>query len=72
MKYLVCCDVTLLMSEKRGIEIDYCPECCGIRIDCRDSRDYEYEQETEKFKKFIHISKKRESFLSKIIEMFGD
>lgn len=27
------CNVTLLMSEKRGIEIDYCPECRGIWLD---------------------------------------
>ena len=30
MKCPVCKDVTLLMSEKKGIEIDYCPECRGI------------------------------------------
>ena len=29
----VCKDVTLLMSEKHGIEIDYCPECRGIWLD---------------------------------------
>ena len=29
MKCPVCKDVTLLMSEKKGIEIDYCPECRG-------------------------------------------
>lgn len=33
MKCPVCKDVTLLMSEKRGIEIDYCPECRGIWLD---------------------------------------
>lgn len=27
------CNVTLLMSEKHGIEIDYCPECRGIWLD---------------------------------------
>ena len=27
MKCPVCKDVTLLMSEKHGIEIDYCPFC---------------------------------------------
>ena len=30
MKCPVCKDVTLLMSEKNGVEIDYCPECRGI------------------------------------------
>jgi uncharacterized protein len=27
------CNVTLLMSEKKGIEIDYCPDCRGIWLD---------------------------------------
>lgn len=33
MKCPICKDVTLLMSEKKGIEIDYCPECRGIWLD---------------------------------------
>ena len=33
MKCPVCKDVTLLMSEKQGVEIDYCPECRGIWLD---------------------------------------
>lgn len=27
------CNVNLVMSEKRGIEIDYCPQCRGIWLD---------------------------------------
>jgi Zn-finger nucleic acid-binding protein len=27
------CNVPLLMSEKQGIEIDYCPTCRGIWLD---------------------------------------
>ena len=27
------CNETLLMSEKKGIEIDYCPNCRGIWLD---------------------------------------
>jgi len=27
------CDVALLLSEKQGIEIDYCPKCRGIWLD---------------------------------------
>jgi Zn-finger nucleic acid-binding protein len=27
------CNVTLLMSEKQGVEIDYCPDCRGIWLD---------------------------------------
>ncbi len=33
MKCPVCKDVTLLMAEKKGVEIDYCPECRGIWLD---------------------------------------
>lgn len=27
------CEATLLMSEKHGVEIDYCPNCRGIWLD---------------------------------------
>ena len=27
------CNVSLLMAEKQGVEIDYCPECRGIWLD---------------------------------------
>jgi Zn-finger nucleic acid-binding protein len=27
------CNVALLMSEKQGIEIDYCPTCRGVWLD---------------------------------------
>jgi Zn-finger nucleic acid-binding protein len=27
------CNVTLLLSEKQGVEIDYCPQCRGIWLD---------------------------------------
>jgi uncharacterized protein len=27
------CNVNLLITEKKGIEIDYCPECRGIWLD---------------------------------------
>lgn len=27
------CNVNLLMSDKQGVEIDYCPECRGIWLD---------------------------------------
>ncbi len=33
MKCPSCKEVTLLMSEKKGVEIDYCPECRGIWLD---------------------------------------
>ncbi len=27
------CNVNLVMSERNGIEIDYCPECRGVWLD---------------------------------------
>lgn len=27
------CNATLLMAEKKGVEIDYCPECRGVWLD---------------------------------------
>ncbi|WP_077926932.1 TFIIB-type zinc ribbon-containing protein [Wohlfahrtiimonas populi] len=33
MKCPVCVDATLVMSERKGIEIDYCPQCRGIWLD---------------------------------------
>ena len=64
MKCPVCKDVTLLMSEKRGVEIDYCPECRGIWLDRgeleklmevegRSSKSYDrdYERQSERDRK---------------------
>ena len=33
MKCPVCTHVNLVMTERQGIEIDYCPECRGIWLD---------------------------------------
>jgi Zn-finger nucleic acid-binding protein len=33
MKCPVCPDATLLMSERQGVEIDYCPLCRGVWLD---------------------------------------
>lgn len=27
------CNVTLMMSDRQGIEIDYCPQCRGVWLD---------------------------------------
>lgn len=78
MKCPVCKDVTLLMSEKKGIEIDYCPECRGIWLDrgeldkllAAEEKIESTEQERET--KTKQTSHKKESFLSEIFEMFGE
>lgn len=28
-----CCDELLVMTERQGVEIDYCPKCRGIWLD---------------------------------------
>ena len=33
MKCPVCTNTDLVMSERQGIEIDYCPACRGIWLD---------------------------------------
>lgn len=80
MKCPVCKDVTLLMSEKKGVEIDYCPECRGIWLD-RGELEKIMEKEDTYIKKEIkesnhkeekHKKHKKESFMSEIFEMFGD
>jgi Zn-finger nucleic acid-binding protein len=33
MKCPTCLDATLVMSERQGVEIDYCPTCRGVWLD---------------------------------------
>lgn len=33
MKCPICTTVNLVMSERQGVEIDYCPECRGVWLD---------------------------------------
>jgi len=33
MKCPNCVDVELLMSDRQGVEIDYCPQCRGVWLD---------------------------------------
>lgn len=33
MKCPVCTTVNLVMSNRQGVEIDYCPECRGVWLD---------------------------------------
>jgi uncharacterized protein len=33
MKCPVCKDVNLIISERQGVEIDYCPSCRGVWLD---------------------------------------
>lgn len=33
MKCPVCPDATLLLADRQGVEIDYCPRCRGVWLD---------------------------------------
>ena len=33
MKCPNCADTTLVMSDRQGVEIDYCPQCRGVWLD---------------------------------------
>lgn len=44
------CNEVLLMSEKNGIEIDYCPNCRGIWLD-RGELDKIIERSTDHYSK---------------------
>lgn len=87
MKCPVCKDVTLLMSEKRGVEIDYCPECRGIWLDRGEleklvereektyqdvKREYKDDYEDKYEHKKYPKKKRKESFLGEVFDIFGD
>lgn len=80
MKCPVCKDVTLLMAEKKGVEIDYCPECRGIWLDRgelekiieKEEKNYFEEQPIKLDNKEKKSSKKKESIFSEIFEIFGE
>lgn len=83
MKCPVCKDVTLLMSEKRGVEIDYCPECRGIWLDRGElekiiekednfvQSNNDSQNKTNENEKY-NSKKRKESFLGEIFDIFGD
>ena len=78
MKCPVCKDVTLLMSEKKGVEIDYCPECRGIWLDRGELEKIIAQEEKKENKEVTKSSEKsnkkekKESFLMEVFEMFGE
>ena len=86
MKCPVCKDVTLLMSEKRGVEIDYCPECRGIWLDrgeleklvekeektYRDAKREYDDYDEDKYDHKRMKKRKKESFLGEVFDIFGD
>lgn len=43
------CDVNLVMADRSGVEIDYCPECRGVWLD-RGELDKIIERSSQNFK----------------------
>ena len=73
-------DATLLMSERSGVEIDYCPECRGVWLDRgeldklieradddRDDRDRDRDHRRDE-RSYAPPRKKKKGFLSEMFE----
>jgi Zn-finger nucleic acid-binding protein len=81
---------TLALSERRGVEIDYCPKCRGVWLDRGeldklmaaadryddedddDRRKPEHRREPERGDHYQSKPKKKRSFLSEMLEGFGE
>lgn len=75
----------LHISDKQGVEIDYCPKCRGVwldrgeldkiidRFDREPQSDYHHSQDRyERPHNDRYHGKKKEGFLSNIFDGFGD
>ena len=69
------CNIDLLLSERYGVEIDYCPKCRGIWLDRgeldkiidkakSEYKEYKYYEYDNKYYK----KKKRKSFFEEIFD----
>ncbi|MFH1217160.1 MAG: zf-TFIIB domain-containing protein [Pseudomonadota bacterium] len=84
MKCPTCKDVNLAISDRQGIEIDYCPECRGVWLDRGEldkiiersgsllTQQKYNEKESEKYGHGPHgysqKDKKRKSFLGELLD----
>jgi uncharacterized protein len=80
----VCKDFKLVMSERQGIEIDYCPNCRGVWLDRgeldkiiertgkEEAVQYqkfgEHSRRDDDYYKYGHKKRKRESFLGDLFD----
>ena len=83
MKCPTCPEVTLVMADRQGIEIDYCPQCRGVWLD-RGELDKLIEKSTSPVSRLAirpeeerdskddyrkdYSQKRRKSFLSEIFD----
>ena len=59
MKCPVCRDATLVMTDRKGVEIDYCPDCRGVWLD-RGELDKIIERSAEREAPVEHASRQPE------------
>ena len=79
----VCKDTKLVMSERQGIEIDYCPSCRGVWLDrgeldkiidrsvgeqTPEVQRNDYSRRDDDSYKHAYKKKKRESFLGDLFD----
>ena len=74
MKCPVCPDSTLVMTDRQGVEIDYCPQCRGVWLD-RGELDKIIERsaaapapQPSRESDYAPRKKKKESFLSELFD----
>jgi len=83
MKCPTCPEVTLVMADRQGIEIDYCPQCRGVWLDRGEldklieksvstqsrpeARPHDFRESKDDYRKEQYY-KKRKSFLSEIFD----
>lgn len=75
-------DTVLELSERQGVEIDYCPSCRGVWLDRGEldkildraggDRRGDDEEEDRRGREEGRPKKKKSSFLSEIFEGFGE
>ena len=77
------CNVTLLVSDRQGIEIDYCPQCRGVWLDrgeldkiiertvSAEPRWYQHFDDDDERKKYKDkkYTKRKKSFLDDLFDI---
>ncbi|MGB5007930.1 MAG: zf-TFIIB domain-containing protein [Ferruginibacter sp.] len=54
------CDETLIMTERQGVEIDYCPKCRGVWLDKGElDKIIEKSSSTDSYQQFKQQDEKR-------------
>ena len=77
------CNVNLVMSERNGVEIDYCPDCRGLWLDRgeldkiiersadynrKSFENYQKKQKDDDYNSYDYKKKKKDSFLSDLFD----